>query len=283
MDVGVSTCLFPKCMLTEEICRLMAEARLENVELLGWFLENEEYYKYDLGPDYYEMLASYGVHVVSGHPRFRDFSSPTERVRQRAVAYAIEDLDDFAKAPGCRLAVLHPSGNFKNASERPARFKNSLESLKRVVDHARKVGIEPTVENMLTMPCMIGDTPEELMELAEKLGVQVCIDLGHANCTSGVLKWLDVCKPGLRAVHVHDSRRTGGTTPQTVGDDHLFPGSGGIDWQEVFEGLEATGYDSMFMYEVGQGVSPFPDLGTSLKYLREFFDTRGRCVNKARS
>jgi len=281
VEPGLNTSFFKRHLLTEELCPLLNEALIANIELLDWYWEDQEFFKHDLGPSYFATLASYGIKVVSAHPRFRDFSSPNERVRERALKYAREDIDDTAKVPGRRpLAIFHPGGIFEDEAERPGRFRNSVECLKQVVEYSQERRVDVVIENMHQSPCMIGDTPEELMELIDAIGddaVGVCVDVGHAHITAGVGRWLDACRQRLRHVHVHDNH---GRTGPTITDEHLFPGLGTVCWTDLFSQLDSIGYRGTFLYEVRADAAPYADLKSSLEYLREFFDTRGRCADK---
>ena len=61
--------------------------------------------------------------------------------------------------------------------------------------------------------------------------VGVCLDLGHANITVGTADAIATLGNRIATVHVHDNHGTK--------DEHLWPGSGTIDWPATAKALKA--------------------------------------------
>jgi len=100
-----------------------------------------------------------------------------------------------------------------------------------------------------------GTTPEELIELVDKLGNDkfgVCWDFGHANL-SGMNQCASLEKLGSRliALHVDDNRG--------FIDEHLVPYIGFVQWEPIMHMLEKIHYKGDFTYEIHNFTSGLPD------------------------
>jgi sugar phosphate isomerase/epimerase len=78
-------------------------------------------------------------------------------------------------------------------------------------------------------------TPEHILEILN-IGhfdnVGVTLDVGHAHLSdSGMDHAFELLKPRIRELHLHDNNR--------LRDEHLWPGSGSIDWTNL-QKLAAT-------------------------------------------
>ena len=157
---------------------------------------------------------------------------------------------DAAALLGVDYAVMHP-----NVSTVPLKQFNRRESYDRVMSHlspfveyANKVGLKVVVENMRVISGhMLShrycQTPDELCEVADALGIGVCWDFGHANI-SGVKQseGLEYVGKRLKVIHVNDNAG--------VDDEHIPPFTGNVDWHDAMRGLELAGFDGLFNYEI---------------------------------
>jgi sugar phosphate isomerase/epimerase len=101
-------------------------------------------------------------------------------------------------------------------------LENSLTAIEHLKAFARPLGVKCLVENLHNEVA----TPEHILEVL-KVGhfdnVGVCFDTGHAQLSEiGLEGSFALLKPRIAELHVHDN---GG-----VRDEHLWPGSGAIDW-----------------------------------------------------
>lgn len=157
---------------------------------------------------------------------------------------------DAAKLLGVDYAVVHPNTttllmeDYDEAREREI----VLSHLSPFVEYANKVGVSLVVENMRLVPkptpahryCQ---TPEELCDIADTLGVGICWDFGHANI--GDLKQSEALAyvgSRLKMLHVNDNCGKD--------DDHLPPFLGKVDWRDAMHGLALAGYEGLFNYEL---------------------------------
>ena len=106
----------------------------------------------------------------------------------------------------------------------------ALTALEHLGAFAHPLGVRLLVENLLSE----ATTPEHLvliLEMGHLRNVGVCLDLGHANVTTGTAVAIATLGARIASVHVHDNRG--------LKDEHLWPGDGTIDWPETVKALKA--------------------------------------------
>ena len=155
-----------------------------------------------------------------------------------------------ARMLGVRYAVVHPNtttvarGEFDEASS----FESVVDHLSRIVNMGEKYGVNIVVENMRPVPKFTPvhrycQEPEELCRVADKLGIGICWDFGHANLAAlRQSKALETVGSRLKMLHVNDNRG--------IDDDHLPPLFGTVDWRDAMHGLALAGFDGLFNYEL---------------------------------
>jgi sugar phosphate isomerase/epimerase len=112
--------------------------------------------------------------------------------------------------------------------------QRTLEYAEAALEHlgafARPLGVRLLVENLLSEPT----TPEHLitiLELGHLESVGVCLDLGHAHITVGIIEAIAALGDRIVSMHVHDNRG--------IKDEHLWPGDGTIGWPKVADAAKA--------------------------------------------
>ena len=151
---------------------------------------------------------------------------------------------------GVAYADFHPNTttlrmeNYDAARER----ERVLSHLSPFVDYAVKLGVKVVVENMRYVPkptpahryCQ---TPEELCDIADTLGIGVCWDFGHSNINAQKQsEAIAYVGSRLKVLHVNDNNG--------VGDDHVPPFCGKVDWRDAMHGLALIGFEGLFNYEL---------------------------------
>lgn len=163
---------------------------------------------------------------------------------------------DAAVLLGASYAVLHPNAPTVplKSFDKTQQYDTVMKHLSPYAEHAAKVGLNIVVENMRVIPGMrlshrYCQTPEELCELADALGIGVCWDFGHANI-SGLKQSEALAYVGkrLKVIHVNDN---GG-----IDDDHVAPFMGNVDWRDAMHGLALAEFDGLFNYEIATGRLP---------------------------
>lgn len=157
---------------------------------------------------------------------------------------------DAAAMLGVDYAVLHPNTSTLHMAKYDAKTEREevIAHLAPFVEHANKVGLNIVVENMRVVHenypvhryCQ---TPDELCDVADTLGIGVCWDFGHANI-SGVKQSEGLAYVGkrLKVLHVNDN---------FAGDDiHILPFTGNVDWRDAMHGLALAEFDGLFNFEL---------------------------------
>lgn len=101
-------------------------------------------------------------------------------------------------------------------------IENSLTAIEHIKTYARPLGVKVLLENLQNDVT----TPEHLLEILH-IGhfddVGVTLDVGHANLSdTGLEHAFELLRSRLGELHVHDNHG--------LRDEHLWPGSGEIDW-----------------------------------------------------
>ncbi len=174
-----------------------------------------------------------------------------ERCNQRML-FSI----DAAKELGVDYAVVHPNCTSVTVRsyDKAKHYDMAMAHLSPFAEKAAKVGLNIAVENTRLVPgirqsCRYCQGPEELCELADALGFDICWDFGHANLAgfkqSEALAYIG---KRLKVLHVNDNL--------AADDDHIAPFMGNVDWVDAMHGLALAGFDGPFNYEVGASRIP---------------------------
>ncbi len=227
------------------------------------------YHEGDLTPYMEQALADaeqIGIKFELCHLPFSG-GNTTKEDQQALFSARVHRAIDAASQIGVRYAVLHP-----NTTTIPMRsfcqkeqYDLVMSHLASFVEHAEKVGVNVVIENMRlvsgpTLSHRYCQTPEELCEIADALGIGVCWDFGHAHI-SGLKQSEALSYVGkrLKVLHVNDNFG--------VDDEHLAPFMGTIDWKDAMHGLALAEFDGLFNYEVSAARIPAALRDTYAQYL----------------
>ena len=123
--------------------------------------------------------------------------------------------------------VLHLG--YKGEAWNTRALENSLTAIEHLKAFAHPLGVRLLIENLQNDIT----SPEHILEIL-RVGhfdrVGVCLDIGHAHLADpqnnkGVDEAFELLKPRIAELHLHDNHGQK--------DEHLWPGSGTIDWQNA--------------------------------------------------
>jgi len=104
-------------------------------------------------------------------------------------------------------------------------LENSLTAIEHLKAFAHPLGVKILLENLQNEVT----TPEHLLEIllvGHFDNVGITLDIGHAHLSDGGIDLaFELLKSRIAELHLHDN--------QGVKNDHLWPGSGKIDWKNV--------------------------------------------------
>lgn len=152
--------------------------------------------------------------------------TPTLSLIALEKAHRIEAMDEVKRALESaeqiplKAMTLHLGLKDDPWNERA--IENSLTAIEHIHTFARPLGIKVLLENLQNEVT----TPEHLLEIVQ-IGhfddIGVTLDVGHANLSdSGLDHAVELLRSRIGELHVHDNNG--------LRDEHLWPGSGSIDW-----------------------------------------------------
>lgn len=199
------------------------------------------------------------VHIPYGGAY--DISQVNDSARREAVRLSAQDMAASARLLAPKRFVIHPSAEPIADEEREARITASRRSLVELAAEAAGYGIPLLVEN-LPRTCL-GRNSGELLRIIDGIdNTGICFDVNHLLGES-------------HASFVANTRGRIGTTHMSdydgTDEKHWLPGEGVIDWTALLNGLQETGYNGPFIYEVVKRDQPIgiATLGNRWKKLKE--------------
>ncbi len=186
-----------------------------------------------------DATSSYDMRF-SAHAPMSDVNigSLNENIRQAAVTELVRGME-AADRMGMDTYTFHPGFWSPLGLLAKERVYEAIRSSLRSIDRASDgLAIRPAMENMPDLPFAICKRPDELFYLLEGTGIGVCFDVGHANVSGNLDRFLEHSERYTN-VHVHDNNGDR--------DAHLPIGDGEIDFNRVLEGLK--GYKGKMVIE----------------------------------
>jgi sugar phosphate isomerase/epimerase len=266
MQPGISTHVFFQHRLHPGLLDALSAAGARTIEVFA----ARHHFDYTDAPAVRELAAwfrSNDVRAVLHQPIYllseggRDFSSADAAQWSRHVApnlnliaaeksHRIGAMDEVKRAIEAAeqvpfaAVVLHLG--LKDAPWDESALERSLTAIEHLEAFAAPLGVRLLLENMQNEVA----TPENLLTIL-KTGhfdsVGVCLDVGHLHLAmpadgaprdSGVGAAVEMLGPRIAQVHLHDNHGAFAHSSE-MKDEHLWPGSGTIDWPAVSSALAA--------------------------------------------
>jgi len=190
-----------------------------------------------------QLFRQAGIQIWSVHAPFGDahnLSHHDEPTRRRAVEYHKYVLERIALA-GASMAIIHPGAD-AGEEEIPPMIPLLLDSLEELLPVAERLGVQLGLENML--PHHPGSDFQELRQVVEEMGSKwlgVCFDTGHAYVAGGVKQGMEVLKDFITTFHLADNDGTR--------DMHLQPPYGTIPWDDFLNVFQTMDFQSPIVVE----------------------------------
>ena len=206
-----------------------------------------------------EWFKSNPLEVFSMHaPLFPDremgrAGAPAVNVLHPEKARRIDAMDEIKRALESaehipfRHLILHLGERDDGWSPRTIEYAET--ALEHLGAFARPLGVRLLVENLISEPT----TPEHLitiLEMGHLDNIGVCLDLGHAHITVGIVEAISVLNNRIVSLHVHDNHG--------MKDEHLWPGDGTIDWAATAKALSALAVPPAAVLEIAKTLGDKP-------------------------
>lgn len=195
--------------------------------------------------------------------------SPDPAVRAAAVAH-LDRVLECGQAFGCEILCgpTHSAiGVFSGNGPTEDEFKAGVDTLRKVGDKAKARGIKVAVEYLNRFEIYFLTTAAQTKRFVHEVNhpsVKMMYDSFHANIeekdqAAAILS----CKD--ETIHVHISE-----------NDRGVPGSGGVNWESFWSGINSSGYDGYLTIEAfGRAL---PALAAATRVWRDLFpDAMGLC------
>jgi len=169
-------------------------------------------------------------------------------------------------------AVLHLG--LKDEPWNTRALENSLTAIEHLKAFAHPLGIRILLENLQNEVT----TPEHLLEIL-RVGhfdrVGICLDVGHAHLSASennnsIDAAFELLRPRIAQLHLHDN--------QGQKDDHLWPGSGKIDWKNVARHIATLPANIPAILEIAHDLEETADSVT--RKAQASFDTQSRLTEQ---
>jgi sugar phosphate isomerase/epimerase len=174
---------------------------------------------------------------------YPSFIDPEPNYRQVRIDHTRRALSLCAEL-GSPHITTEPGGPLEPGQSRQRAIDLFVEVLKPPADPAETVGVLLLIE---PEPGLLLETTDQYLEVAERVNspaIGLNFDVGHAYCVSEDLPAaIARLAPHTRHYHVED------ISAERV-HHHLVPGTGAIDFDEVFRAIGRTGYDGWVTVEL---------------------------------
>jgi sugar phosphate isomerase/epimerase len=180
------------------------------------------------------------------------FYMPDPKRSELMAKYSLELRSniDMAALMGIPLAVIHPIAWYSSEVKYGDWVRANMAFLSPLVEYARAKGVRLCIENMPSEReaegnHLYGSCALNISSLAEKLGIGICWDVGHANISGyKQSEQMQILKGKIDVLHVHDNGGKGAK------DAHLLPFDGSVDWEDVAFGMRCSGFEGILDVEV---------------------------------
>lgn len=180
---------------------------------------------------------------------------------------------DMAALMGIPMAVIHPIALYSSEIKYGDFVRANMTFLSPLAEYARDKGIKLCLENMPSEResadnHLYGSCALNISALADKLGIGICWDVGHANISGyKQSEQMQLLKGKIDVLHIHDN---GGKGQK---DAHMLPFDGSVDWEDVAFGMRCSDFGGILDVEVTAWALP-----GDAKTRREF---GGNILNRA--
>lgn len=233
--IGLSSC---GKKLSRELFADYARAGIDAMEISPRW----EDYKYLNYKQIKSWADEFGINLWSYHLPFQtvDLSTEDKAWSVCATEY-LSELIKQASDIGIHKFVAHSSSGTFLPEERAAKLACAKESLNELAEIAAKFDSEICVE-VLPRQCL-GNCSDEILDiLSVNDKLRICFDTNHL-LKEDAIAFLKRVGEKIVTLHVSDY--------DYVDECHWLPGEGKVDWNRLYQGIVDTGYQGVWMYELG--------------------------------
>jgi|YelNatPaOPRAMG01_1025707.scaffolds.fasta_scaffold01919_22 D-psicose/D-tagatose/L-ribulose 3-epimerase len=207
------------------------EVPLMELDLIDVEATRRELKKHDV-----EFLGSLGL------PREYDITSDDENTRRRGIDFMKRCVDVVAQLDGDAIngVVYIAWGKIVGRPRTEEEWRRSVEALREVCRYAKSYGVSLGAEPVNRFETYFLNTAED--------AVRLCKDVGEPN----MKVHLDTFHMNIEEKNFYDPIKTAGKLLNhfhCCENDRGIPGTGHVNWNEVFQALAEIGYDRWLVVE----------------------------------
>ncbi len=188
------------------------------------------------------------IHQVHGPWQWppKDYTEQDRAERMEKMKKSIE----VTAFMGCKYWVVHPIMpcyvDDVGTPDEQKTWDINLEFMTELLAHAKKYDVTICLENMPFKNFSIA-APADILRFVKTINdenFKICLDTGHLpifNKDLSIYEEVKSLEGELKVLHVHDNK--------LVGDEHLLPYFGLIDWQQFSKALNEIGFDGVVSLE----------------------------------
>jgi sugar phosphate isomerase/epimerase len=278
MQPGISTHAFLQQRLHPGLLDAMRKGGAQAIEIFA-VRHHFDYADRSIVRDLAAWFRSNDVAAVLHQPLYADAEwsrhvAPTLNLIDPEKARRIDAMDEVKRAIESaeqipfRSITLHLG--LKDEPWNNRALENSLTAIEHLKAFAHPLGVKILLENLQNEVT----TPEHLLEIL-RVGhfdnVGITLDVGHAHLSDGGIDAaFELLKPRIAELHLHDN--------QGVKDEHLWPGSGKIDWKNVAKQIATLPPATPGILEIAHDLEETTESVT--RKAVEFFSQQSRIIEE---
>ena len=233
-NIVTTTSVFPPCSDLSRVVRVLAEIGYDGADIAFDYCVQQSDYPFmtgaweDWAKEIRASADACGIVLSHGHAGF-DASCRDEALILRTLR--------CCQIMGIRYLVVHPiwrDADGKIIDDKNVFLSVNADGIRTMLHAADKYGVILLSENLLWGSSA---DPRIISDLVWEVGHPQfgwCYDTGHAKSLGYVPSLLRDCLLPPLSLHMQDNLGHG--------DDHLLPGDGAIDWNDVMSNLLSCGY-----------------------------------------
>jgi len=166
----------------------------------------------------------------------------------------------FCEAINARTLVLHrESLGLYDPSSRP-----DFPAIKRLAEAAREAGVQLVLENGRDTLWALDLILDEIGDDPTETNLGICIDIGHAHLSKDagrqpIENYLKRYREQLIHLHLHDNLGKQ--------DNHRLLGKGSVDWEKLFNVVEAIRYNGPAVLEIHTKGKPLEAIAQACDFI----------------
>ncbi len=232
---------------------LMPGSEIRKGEFSGFFDRDMDAILEDIRP-YKEAAAKYGVTFGQAHAPFPSYVKDNPEVNAKVLDGLIKCVEICAYV-GCPHMIVHPAFfDYDNRMDPDTEWDANIKLYSALIPVLKKCHVTCCLENMFTgrrgkiYEAICSDFNEaaayidELNDIAGEKCFAFCLDTGHALLLGRDI-YTAIMQLGdrIETLHIHDNNG--------MGDQHLAPYMGILDWNRFIMGMRDVGYQGNLSFE----------------------------------